>query len=292
MAETEAPEASPAASPASTVTLEAVKLGGEGVWGPEAIPSDLSCDELRRCVAKALQVRWRAVQLAFKEQALEGPEKLEKKGLVEGSYQLQVVLQDRSQEIRKIQEAIASCSKTGGVITLTEGLSDDEVVALEKRYGFTFPPEFLEFLQAGVLVGEGWHDWHTLASGSILPGFKGDSVADQIRWHCTPEEADYWSEGEWAPPEEKTVEKAVELATKTYPVIPMRNHRCTVTVPHGYGLPVVSMHQCEDNQPFGKNFWEWVARDCDLPEGTVPTEWIEVPSVPWEEVPFWRYWTG
>ena len=179
MAEAEAPEASPEASPASTVTLEAVKLGGEGVWGPEAVPSDLSCDELRRLVAKALQLRWRAVQLAFKEQALEGPEKLEKKGLVEGNYELQVVLQDRSAEIRTIQKAIASCAKKGDV-TLTEGLSDDEVVALEKRYGFTFPPEFLEFLQAGVLVGGGWHDWHTLASGSILAGSEMDSVASQI----------------------------------------------------------------------------------------------------------------
>ena len=184
------------AAEASTVTLEAVKLGGEGVWGPEAVPSDLSCDQLRRLVAKALQLRWRAVQLAFKEEALEGPEKLEKKGLVEGKYQLQVVLQDRSAEIRTIQEAIASCSKGGAVITLTEGLSDDEVVALEKRYGFTFPPEFLEFLQAGVLVGGGWHDWHTLATGSIDIGSEEDTVASQIRYHCTPEEADYWSAGE------------------------------------------------------------------------------------------------
>ena len=96
----------------------------------------------------------------------------------------------------------------------------------------------------------------------------------------------------WAPAEDKTVEKAVELATKTFPLIPMRHHRCTVTVPHGYGLPVISMHQCEDNQPFGKNFWDWVAQDSNLPEGTVPKEWIEVPSVEWEEVPFWRYWMG
>lgn len=88
------------------------------------------------------------------------------------------------------------------------------------------------------------------------------------------------------------MEKAVELATKTYPLIPMRSHRCTVTVPHGYGLPVISMHECSDNIPYGKNFWDWVAKDSNLPEGTVPTEWIEISSVPWEEVPFWRYWNG
>lgn len=70
----------------------------------------------------------------------------------------------------------------------------------------------------------------------------------------------------------------------------MRGARCIVTVPHKSGLPVISMHQCHDNIPYGKNFWEWISRDCKLPEGTVPVEWIEKDQVPWSDVPFWQYW--
>lgn len=274
----------------SSIDVEVVKLGGETVWS-DAIPADLPCNELRRRVALALKVPWRYVQLAG-EGPLEGSESLKQKGLVEGKQQIQLVLKDKSHEIRRIQAQIIEGmkDKKKDEVTLTEGLSDDEVEALEKRYGFCFPPEFLEFLQAGVLVGGGWHDWHALASGSIPPGFSEDSVANIIKWHCTPEDEEYYYERDWAPAEEKSLDKAIEFATKTYPVIPMYVHRCIVTVPQDEcGLPVISMHQCSDNIPYGKNFWDWVAREFKLPEGTVPPEWTEA-SVPWDKVPFWQHW--
>ena len=272
----------------ATITLEAVKLGGERVWGPEVVPADLSCEELRKQLAAELKVRWRAVQLAFGEQRLENGTLGEIPGL-EGKQEIQVLLQDRSEEIRKIQEIIASSSKPErGLVKLTEGLSDEEVEALEKRYGFRFPPEFLEFLQAGVLVGGSWHDWHSLASGSIPLGFKGDTVSDIWKWHCTPEDEEYYYENPWA--EEKSLDKATEFATKIYPLIPIRGHRCIVSVPHEEGLPVISMHQMSDNLRYGDNFWSWVAGDCDLPEGTVPAEWTEK-AFPWEAIPFWQHWS-
>ena len=278
-----------ATSSASTITLEAVKLGGESVWGPVELPTNLSCDELRRQVARALGLRsFRALKLAFGDRALEGLEKLDEKGLVEGKHQIQVVIQDRSEEIRKIQELIASCSKHEKDVKLTEGLSDDEVDALEKRYGFRFPPEVLEFLQAGVLVSKTWHDWHALASGSIPLGAEEDTVSNIYKWHCTPEDEEYYYENPWA--EKKSLEKAIEFATKTYPLIPLKGHRCIVTVPHTEGLPCVSMHQMSDNIRMGKNFWHYVATDLDLPEGTVPQEWTEK-SFPWEEIPFWQHWS-
>ena len=52
---------------------------------------------------------------------------------------------------------------------------------LESRYGFCFPPEFRDFLQAGVPIGGGWPDWHELASGEILLGSAKDMVSEQIR---------------------------------------------------------------------------------------------------------------
>ncbi|CAE7394646.1 unnamed protein product [Symbiodinium natans] len=271
------------------VSLEAVKLGGENAWGPQFVHSGLTCDELRRGMAADLDVRWRSLQLVAGERRLEGPQTLEDMGFVEGKYQVQMVLQDNSAEIRHIQEAIVK-GATADKVSLTEGLSDDEVDILEKKYGFRFPPEFLEFLQAGVLVGGGWHDWHTLASRE-LEGEK-DTVAWIIKCHCTPEEDDYYYLKDWCPPEEKSMEKAVEYATKVYPVIPMRIHRCICTVPHTTGLPVLSMHQMSDNIQYGNNFWDWVARDTHLPEGTVPEEWKAKKSIPLEEVPFWQHWNN
>jgi len=197
-------------------------------------------------------------------------------------------VQDNFAEIRRIQEVLVSAAADRKV-TLTEGLSDDEVDALEERYGWCFPPEMLEFLQAGVPIGGGWHDWHALVAPEVV-----DTVKEVIRNHCTPveEEDHYYYGNDWAPAGEKTWDKAIELATKTYPVIPIRGHRCIATGPSGtLGLPVISMHQCSDNIPYGKNFWDWLACDNGLPEGTVPPEWREV-SVPCEELPFWQHWIG
>ena len=229
-----------------------MKLDGQVVWGPQTLEAELPCEELKKLVATSMKVRWRAVKLAWGATALDG-ESLAKKGLLDGKHQIQVVVQDKSHEIRKIQEAIVSTTKLGEV-TLTDGLTDAEVEALEKKYGFVFPCEYLEFLQTGVPVGAGWHDWHRLASDSIPLGFEGDTVSQQIQWNCTPENEDGYYE-DWAPDGEKSLEKAIELATKTYPLIPMRSHRCIVTAPFGReGLPVISMHQCDDNIPYGNLF--------------------------------------
>ena len=273
---------------AAGLVLEVVKLGGETISNPETLASTLSCDQLRRQVATKMKTPWRAVQLAAGEQPLQGPETLDKMGLVEGKHQIQVVLQDNSREIRQIQEELVKCSEPGTV--LADGLSDEQVEILEKKYGFCFPPEYLEFLQAGVPTGGGWHDWHALVS--LEEGSLEDTVSEIIRCHCTPDDDsdDYYYLNPWAPEDEKSLEKAVEYATKIYPAIPICYHRCTLTVPHTSGLPVMSMHQMSDNIQVGDNFWDWMAKDNDLPEGTVPEAWRSQKSIPLDEIPFWQHW--
>ncbi|CAE6956954.1 unnamed protein product [Symbiodinium natans] len=78
---------------------------------------------------------------------------------------------------------------------------------------------------------------------------EGNSKVKKIRSpgesRCHRQEDDYYL---------KSMERAIEDATKIYPVIPKRNHRCICTVPHASGLPVLSMHKMSDDIQVGDNF--------------------------------------
>lgn len=167
------------------MALRCLDLAGKVLWGPQSVDTKMSCKDFRELVATALGVPLNRVSLVLDSQVLDGLESLEVKGL-DGERDVQILLgEDFSKEIQQIQQAMAEADRR---ISITPGLSNEEVSYLEGRYGFRFPPEFRDFLQAGVPVGGGWPDWHELASGTIPYGFAQDTVAEQIRWNCTPEE--------------------------------------------------------------------------------------------------------
>ncbi|CAJ1347406.1 unnamed protein product [Effrenium voratum] len=261
------------------VKVKVTGLAGEEIWSAE-VPGRESMDSLRQSVATHLDVRLPRVKLVHGDATLAGPDMLQSLGT---EVSAQLVLLDFTEEIRRIQTALAAANRD---VKMTEGLSDEEFEKLEKRYDFRFPPDLKEFLQVGVPVGGSWHNWHVLALDEVIR----DSVADVLRYECTPEDEEALEDlGDWAPEGERTLENAQAMA-KAHPLIPIYAHRCIPTKPYECGLPVLSMHQCDDIIVYGENFWAWVAgSDCNLPDGTVPAEWM-AKKVHFSTLPFWQHW--
>ena len=46
-----------------------------------------------------------------------------------------------------------------GTVTMTPGLTDDELARIEGEFGFEFADDHRAFLSAGLPVGESWPDW-------------------------------------------------------------------------------------------------------------------------------------
>lgn len=131
----------------------------------------------------------------------------------------------------------------GRGIDFAPGLSDADVVSIESRFGFRFPPDLCELLQAGLPKGERFPDWR---SGS----------EEQLRdWLDTPRQGiffDIENNGFWLPewgPRPKATLEALQLAGRLLAaapkLIPIFGHRMIPDNPHLDGNPVFSVHQAD-----------------------------------------------
>lgn len=186
-------------------------------------------------------------------------------------------MEDPSEIIRKVQ-ALIHCDH------IEPGLTTEELKEVEEKYGFTFPPDVRDFLQVGLPLGCGWHDWRRM--GKVTES-EEDTVAQIQRLHCTPWRVRYSKERQWD--EDESLAKAQDLAANVYPLIPLYQHRCIPSVPHECGLPILSMHGCYDNLCHSRNFWSWLEKDEAIPQGVIPQKWKEK-TVPVYQVPFWQHW--
>jgi hypothetical protein len=123
------------------------------------------------------------------------------------------------------------------------GLSQIECAVIERRYGFTFPPDLREFLSLGIPVGEGWVNWRT-------------TIQKEIRWKLSwPLEGicfDIKNNVFWM---NSWIDKPAQLgkqysvardAVKQAPVlIPVFSHRYIPDRPSLSGNPVFSVHQTD-----------------------------------------------
>lgn len=195
-----------------------------------------------------------------------------------GEVELQLILEDPTEIIRKIQ-TLMRCDY------VEPGLTTEEVKDVERKYGFAFPPDVRDFLQVGLPLGCGWHDWRLM--GKVKLGSEEDTVCEIQKGHCTPWRVRYNKDRQWD--ENESLAKAQDLANRVYPLIPLCQHRCIPSVPHECGLPILSMHGCYDNLCHSRNFWTWLEEHGDIPEGVIPQRWKEK-TVPIYNVPFWQHW--
>jgi hypothetical protein len=144
-------------------------------------------------------------------------------------------------EVELWQRLIKQLQERG--VTFVAGLSDAEILAIEARFGFRFPPDLRAFLQTELPQGERFPDW------------RSGNEADLREWLDLPrqgvlfdiEHNGFWLE-EWGT-RPSTLEEACQIAegliAAAPPLIPIYCHRMMPAEPHLSGNPVFSVHQTD-----------------------------------------------
>src|SRR5260221_1956159 len=131
----------------------------------------------------------------------------------------------------------------GRGIDFVPGLTDAEVVRVERKFTFRFPPDLRAFLQTGVPRGEQFPDW------------RSGNQAKLRDWLDIPrqgmffdiERNNFWL-NEWGPRPE-SIQEALQFADRLLAaaprLIPIYAHRMMPDDPLLDGNPVFSMHQTD-----------------------------------------------
>lgn len=138
-------------------------------------------------------------------------------------------------------DAQAVLAKAG--VQIAAGLTDDEFLRAERRFGFRFPPDLRAFLAVGLPVSAPWVDWRDADEAAIRErlGWPLDGICFDIE-HNT-----FWLD-EWGK-RPATLPEAFEVARRAVaeaPVlIPICSHRYIPAEPSEPGNPVFSVHQTD-----------------------------------------------
>jgi hypothetical protein len=143
------------------------------------------------------------------------------------------------------------------------GLTDAEIIAVERRFGFKFPPDLREFLQTALPRGQRFPDWRS-----------GDE-AELRDWLDTPRQGvlfdveynKFWLD-EWGPRPAALSEAlriASDLVTAAPKLIPIYSNGMLPDEPHLAGNPVFSVHQT-DIIVFGLDVADYLRTVFKLPD--------------------------
>jgi len=126
---------------------------------------------------------------------------------------------------------------------LSAGLSEKELVDVERTYGFTFSPDHREFLTLVQPVGEGWWNWRT---DSV------ETLREQLEWPLEGVLFDVENNGFWPAEWGGTptdLDESLSVARAhiaTWPrLVPLWGHRFMPAAPAGPGAPVFSVWQTD-----------------------------------------------
>lgn len=157
--------------------------------------------------------------------------------------------------------AVIDQMKEAGV-QFESGMGEDELLAAEARFGFTFPKEIAEFLSFGVPTGEGFFNYRDLSDNNldkfkkfcsmVEDGFSFD--LNNVKWFLRAMERRYGTSGVHA-----TLD-AVMNEYKTSPkLIPFYGHRCFFDGLDN--MPIISYSQPCDLALYGENFEDYLKRE-------------------------------
>ncbi|GAA3024462.1 hypothetical protein GCM10020229_39670 [Kitasatospora albolonga] len=165
---------------------------------------------------------------------------------------------------------------------LAPGLSEDELDAVEARFGFRFAADHRAFLRAGLPIGTGWPDWRGGAdSGTLRDSLDRpvEGLLFEVRhnafWHLT------WGE------RPERLEEAVRIAKAFLAgvprLVPVFGHRYLPGTARQFGHPVLSVHQ-SDVIYYGADLADYLRHEFS----GLPARLDEARAT----VPFWSYLLG
>ena len=128
-------------------------------------------------------------------------------------------------------------------VTFGPGLTDLEVFAVEKKFGFQFPPDLRSFLQTALPLGPRFPNWRSGDELELKDWL--DLPRQGLRFDV--EHNRFWLEEWGARP--KSMDAALarldELLATAPKLIPIYAHRMIPAEPNESGNPVFSVHQTD-----------------------------------------------
>jgi hypothetical protein len=141
------------------------------------------------------------------------------------------------------------------------GLTNAEVAAVEKHFGFRFPPDLREFLQTALPHGPQFPNWRSGGEAQLRNWLDGprQGILFDI-------EHGFWLE-EWGQRPgslHEALEAASQLVAAAPKLIPIYSHRMMPDEPHLSGNPVFSVHQT-DIIHYGFDLADYLRHEFHLP---------------------------
>jgi len=152
------------------------------------------------------------------------------------------------------------------------GLTDAEVVRIESRFNFRFPPDLRSFLQTAVPF---WNSprWHSATNAEIQKWL--DRPMEEVLLDV--EHNEFWF-SEWGEKPQNS-QRAVEIAStrilRAPKLIPIMGHRYMPALPNEAGNPVLSIHQT-DIIYYGYDLEDYLRHEFNLPRKEWPAQVKEI----------------
>ena len=185
----------------------------------------------------------------------------------------------------QIDELIQKMKSKG--VTFDKGLTHEEVLRIQDKFEFKFPPDLKHFLQKALPTSQGFYDWRL----SLKSEFVADNIKSQLQWPLEGmlfdiENNNFWVDP-WGPkPNSITEQFAIaEHYFKTYPkLIPIYSHRYIPSEPNINDNPVFSVYQM-DIIYYGNNLSAYLAKEFRFSL----SDNFEISEEPKREIEFWTW---
>lgn len=172
-----------------------------------------------------------------------------------------------------IPEIITNLKLKG--ISFEKGLTENEILQIEKKFDFRFPIDYKFFLKNGLPVSKSFINWRL-----ELKSNNNENLESRLLWPLNGILFDIDNNSFWNPswgekPDSLSLQK--EVATKYYQqypkLIPIYSHRYISEVPYKNRIPVFSVYQT-DVIYYGNDIVDYLVREFSLkmPEGYKKTE--------------------
>ena len=132
-----------------------------------------------------------------------------------------------------------------GAVTMTQGLSDNELARIESEFGFEFADDHRSFLSAGLPVGDAWPDWRSAPRRSLQQRMQlpVEGILFAVEWR------EFWGAG-WGvrPARMKDALRSANYHLARVPrLVPVHSNHYLPAGRGTVGHPVLSVYQTDIN---------------------------------------------
>ena len=161
-----------------------------------------------------------------------------------------------------------------GTVTMTAGLTDDELARVEDEFDFEFADDHRSFLSCGLPIGDSWPDWRNAPRRSLQQRLQlpVEGVLFAVEWRG------FWGAG-WGvrPSRMKDALRSANYQLARVPrLVPVHSNRYLCAGRGSHGNPVLSVYQA-DVTCCGTDLLTYIEREFGHVEPDIPQ--LQTPTV-------------